>query len=210
MKASNIQRDKPRGCVLIVDDQEDVLDLLIAVMESGDEDLKVKGLRNGVEALLSIGERKPDLLILDEPTTGVDPVSRRDFWKILSSLLKSGITIVASTPYLDEAERSTRVALMDRGSLLICDSPQAIKASFHSDIIEVVCDRVREAVEILLKSLEKKDIQMFGDRLHIVSKNAKREEADILKKLKNGNLDVKSSRVISPSLEDVFIASMKS
>jgi ABC-2 type transport system ATP-binding protein len=152
----------------------------------------------------------PDIIFLDEPTTGVDPVSRRDFWKILSSLLKSGITIVVSTPYLDEAERSTRVALMDRGRLLKCDTPQAVKASFHSDIIEVVCEKVRDALEVLLQSLERKDIQMFGDRLHIVSKDARREESEILRKLKIEHLEVKSSRIIPPSLEDVFIASMKS
>ncbi|MBI4811226.1 MAG: ABC transporter ATP-binding protein, partial [Ignavibacteriales bacterium] len=65
----------------------------------------------------------PDILLLDEPTTGVDPVSRRDFWKILSTLLKSGITIIVSTPYLDEAERSSRVALMNEGKILRCDTP---------------------------------------------------------------------------------------
>jgi ABC-2 type transport system ATP-binding protein len=150
----------------------------------------------------------PEIIFLDEPTTGVDPVSRRDFWKILSDLLKSGITIFVSTPYLDEAERSTRVALMDRGRLLNCNAPGAVKASFDSEIIEIVCDRVRDAREILLQSMEKKDIQMFGDRLHIISAEAKKQESEILKKLKKEKVEVMSTRIIPPSLEDVFIAFM--
>jgi ABC-2 type transport system ATP-binding protein len=152
----------------------------------------------------------PDIIFLDEPTTGVDPVSRRDFWKILSSLLKSGITIVVSTPYLDEAERSTRVALMNQGRLMSCDSPQEVKASFHSEIIEVVCYNVRYASEVLSQSFDKNKIQMFGDRLHIVTKDAKKQEIEIVRKLKKEHIEVRSTRIIPPTLEDVFIASMNS
>jgi ABC-2 type transport system ATP-binding protein len=150
----------------------------------------------------------PDIIFLDEPTTGVDPVSRRDFWKILSSLLKSGITIVVSTPYLDEAERSSRVALMNQGRLLNCDTPQAVKASFQSEIIEVVCENVRYASELLSQFYDKNNIQMFGDRLHVVTKDAKKQENEILRRLKEKHVEVRSSRVIPPTLEDVFIASM--
>jgi ABC-2 type transport system ATP-binding protein len=150
----------------------------------------------------------PDIIFLDEPTTGVDPVSRRDFWKILSSLLKSGITIVVSTPYLDEAERSTRVALMNQGRLLNCDTPEAIKSSFHSEVIELVCDNVRVASEVLLRSFMRKDIQLFGDRLHILVQDAKMKENEILRTLKREQIEVRSYRIIPASLEDVFIASL--
>jgi ABC-2 type transport system ATP-binding protein len=150
----------------------------------------------------------PDIIFLDEPTTGVDPVSRRDFWKILSSLLKSGITIVVSTPYLDEAERSTRVAMMNQGRLLICDTPEAIKSSFHSEVIELVCDNVRAASEVLLRSFVRKDIQLFGDRLHILVQDAKMKENEILRTLKKEQIEVRSYRIIPASLEDVFIASL--
>jgi len=150
----------------------------------------------------------PDIIFLDEPTTGVDPVSRRDFWKILSSLLKSGITIVVSTPYLDEAERSTRVALMNQGRLLNCDTPEAIKSSFHSEVIELVCDNVRAASEVLLRSFTRKDIQLFGDRLHILIQDAKMKENEILRSLKKEQIEVHSCRIIPASLEDVFIASL--
>jgi len=150
----------------------------------------------------------PEIIFLDEPTTGVDPVSRRDFWKILSSLLKSGITIVICTPYLDEAERSTRVAMMNQGKILKCDTPEAIKSSFHAEVVEVVCDDVHRAAEILSRSFERNDIQLFGDRLHILVKDAKNEESDIRRLLKTERIAVLSYRMIPPSLEDVFIASL--
>jgi ABC-2 type transport system ATP-binding protein len=150
----------------------------------------------------------PEVIFLDEPTTGVDPVSRRDFWKILSSLLKSGITIVICTPYLDEAERSTRVAMMNQGKILKCDTPEAIKSSFHAEVVEVVCDDVHRAAEILSRSFERNDIQLFGDRLHILVKDAKKEESDIRRLLKAERIAVLSYRMIPPSLEDVFIASL--
>jgi ABC-2 type transport system ATP-binding protein len=149
----------------------------------------------------------PDVIFLDEPTTGVDPVSRRDFWKILSSLLKSGITIVVSTPYLDEAERSTRVALMNQGQLLNCNTPEIVKSSFHSKVVELVCDDVRIASDVLMRSFDRNDIQLFGDRLHILMQDVKKE-SDILETLKKEHIKVRSYRIIPPSLEDVFIASI--
>jgi ABC-2 type transport system ATP-binding protein len=152
----------------------------------------------------------PEIIFLDEPTTGVDPVSRRDFWKILSSLLKSGITIVVSTPYLDEAERSTRVALMNEGRLLQCDTPEAIKASFHSEVVELVVNNVRRASEVLQRSIPRNDIQMFGDRLHILVQDAKKMKANITRAMKDENIDVFSYRIVPASLEDVFISSIKS
>ena len=150
----------------------------------------------------------PEIIFLDEPTTGVDPVSRRDFWKILSSLLKSGITIVICTPYLDEAERSTRVAMMNQGKILQCNTPEAVKSSFHAEVVELVCDDVHRASEILARSFERNDIQLFGDRLHILVKDAKKEESDVRRLLKAERIAVLSYRMIPPSLEDVFIASL--
>jgi ABC-2 type transport system ATP-binding protein len=148
----------------------------------------------------------PDIIFLDEPTTGVDPVSRRDFWKILSSLLKSGITIVVSTPYLDEAERSTRVALMNQGKLLLCDTPEKVKSSFHSEVVEVVCDDVRFASEALTRVFKRNDIQLFGDRLHVLVQQSKKKEKEILEILKKEHIEVRSCRIVPASLEDVFIA----
>ncbi|MGH2567059.1 MAG: ATP-binding cassette domain-containing protein [Bacteroidota bacterium] len=152
----------------------------------------------------------PELIFLDEPTTGVDPVSRRDFWRILSSLLKSGITIVVSTPYLDEAERSTRVALLHEGKLLMCDRPERIKASFASDVVEVVADDARRAVVVLNASSGEFSAQLFGDRLHVVLPKGKATLDRLQKILQQENIRVVRTRQIVPSLEDVFISRITS
>ena len=88
---------------------------------------------------------EPDIILLDEPTTGVDPVSRREFWKLLSQFLANGITIVMSTPYLDEAERCSRVAMLDQGRLLALDEPDRLRASLPGTLLEVVVARAARA-----------------------------------------------------------------
>jgi ABC-2 type transport system ATP-binding protein len=108
---------------------------------------------------------EPDVILLDEPTTGVDPVSRREFWKLLSQFLASGITILMSTPYLDEAERCTRVALVDRGRLLALDTPGQLRASLPGAVVEVVVGDPRAAHERIRG--EGVQSQVFGDRLHV-------------------------------------------
>lgn len=152
----------------------------------------------------------PDVIFLDEPTTGVDPVSRRDFWKILSTLLKSGITIIVSTPYLDEAERSTRVALLNEGKLLVCDTPEAVKASFTKEVVEVIVDETRKAVLALNESKAGISAQLFGDRIHAVVPKGASVLKELESVLKREGITARSTRLISPSLEDVFIARITS
>jgi ABC-2 type transport system ATP-binding protein len=152
----------------------------------------------------------PEIIFLDEPTTGVDPVSRRDFWKILSSLLKSGITVVVTTPYLDEAERSTRIALVNEGKLLACDTPEHIRSSFSFGVLEVVCSDVRAAATVLQERLEKERVQLFGDRLHVLVAKGTNEESTVLEMLRQSSVELTSARLIAASLEDVFIANLKS
>jgi len=147
----------------------------------------------------------PKIIFLDEPTTGVDPVSRRDFWRILQSLLKQGITIVMTTPYLDEAERCTRVALMNRGSLLVVDTPDEVKKRMTGEIIEVVCEDVRGAQSLLKNQREVLEVQAFGDRLNVVLHDAK-EVRGIRNVLFEGGIAVQSWRKVEPSLENVFIS----
>jgi ABC-2 type transport system ATP-binding protein len=151
----------------------------------------------------------PKIIFLDEPTTGVDPVSRRDFWKILSSLLKLDITIVMSTPYLDEAERCSRVALMNNGNIMVVDTPQNVKGLMKGEVVEIVCDRIRQATKVLKTNPQIKDIQAFGDRLNIVMENIKRDFPDIQKQLKSEQIQIQEWRVINPSLENIFISLMK-
>ncbi len=151
----------------------------------------------------------PKIIFLDEPTTGVDPVSRRDFWKILSSLLKLNITIVMSTPYLDEAERCSRVALMNNGKAMVVDTPQNVKGLMKGEVVEIVCDQIRQAAKVLKTNPQIKDVQAFGDRLNIVMENSKRDFPNVQKHLNSEQIQVQEWRVINPSLENIFISLMK-
>src|SRR5947207_4479018 len=111
---------------------------------------------------------EPALIVLDEPTTGVDPVSRREFWKLLSEFLSQGITIVLATPYLDEAERCTRVALLHDGRLLALDRPDALRATLPGTLFEVIVGDHRRAPEVLKQIPGVTDVQMFGERAHVL------------------------------------------
>jgi ABC-2 type transport system ATP-binding protein len=148
----------------------------------------------------------PKLILLDEPTTGVDPVSRRDFWKILQSLMQQGISIVMSTPYLDEAERCSRVAFMNQGRLMCVDTPSALKSSMHGEVVEVVCNRVREGFRLIKERWPAAEVQAFGDRLNVIVGSAHRDSPELLKVLQEAGIEVASLRVISPSLENIFIS----
>ena len=150
----------------------------------------------------------PDILFLDEPTTGVDPVSRRDFWKILSSLLRSGITVLMTTPYLDEAERCTRVGLMNQGRLMAVETPRNLKALMKGTVVEVVCGQVRLASGVLRGSPGVAETQAFGDRLHVVVRDDVEMPA-LRAQLRDAGVEVASWRVIPPSLENVFISLLK-
>lgn len=147
---------------------------------------------------------KPQIIFLDEPTTGVDPVSRRDFWKILSDLQKDGITIFMSTPYLDEAERCNRVALIDKGEIIILDTPENMKDSIKKEVIEIVTQNAREAYNIV-KSKSNYEVQLFGDRINIVVDKSTNQLNSIMNLLEVNNITVEDHRIIDPSLENVFI-----
>lgn len=150
----------------------------------------------------------PEVIFLDEPTTGVDPVSRRDFWKILSSLLKSGITIVMTTPYLDEAERCTRVALMNQGAIMLCDTPQNVKKVMNGEIVEIICTDIRRSFAVLKTHPLVREVQAFGDRLNVLVANAAQQMPEIERVLREQRIDITEWRVVTPSLENVFISLM--
>lgn len=148
---------------------------------------------------------RPKILFLDEPTTGVDPVSRRDFWKILAELVKEGITIFMTTPYLDEAERCNRVALMHNGKIISMDSPQMIKASVDKDVVEIVCSRAREAYLIIKESGHNFEAQLFGDRINVAVDDHEKNVPMIESILNEHSIEVYDKRIITPTLENVFI-----
>jgi ABC-2 type transport system ATP-binding protein len=150
----------------------------------------------------------PEILFLDEPTNGVDPVSRRDFWRILYDLLREGVTIFVSTAYLDEAERCHRIGLMHQGRLLSLGSPREIKNWMKGDLWEVRCEQRMKAVEMLKNLSGVRGAGIFGDRVHVLLEEGDRAKREIEKTLKESGFEILSLRKISPSLEDVFISTV--
>jgi ABC-2 type transport system ATP-binding protein len=149
---------------------------------------------------------EPRVLLLDEPTTGVDPVSRREFWKLLSEFLSRGLTIVMATPYLDEAERCARVALLHDGRLLALDEPSRLQGALAGQLLEVVADAPRPPVDLLAGVAGVRDVQSFGDRAHVrASGDAGALEPAVRQALAAAGIGVVDVRPIGASLEDVFI-----
>jgi ABC-2 type transport system ATP-binding protein len=150
---------------------------------------------------------EPDVLILDEPTTGVDPVSRREFWKLLSEFLSNGLTIVMATPYLDEAERCTRITLLHEGRVLAIERPSALQATLAGRLIEVITATTRPPAEQLGRVPGVEDVQTFGDRAHVRLAGLTQAEgiSRVTAALGEQGIDVVSARPLAASLEDVFI-----
>jgi ABC-2 type transport system ATP-binding protein len=150
----------------------------------------------------------PTVLFLDEPTNGVDPVSRRDFWQLLYTFLHEGVTIFLSTAYLDEAERCNRIALLHEGGLLAYDTPARMKALLRDTVLELRCDQSR-AARLLLKPVPIfNDVVIAGDRLHLVvsaDAGAERGQAVVRERLEGAGIVIHRLETVAPSLEDLFI-----
>ena len=151
---------------------------------------------------------EPAVIILDEPTTGVDPVSRREFWMLLSGLLAQRITIVMATPYLDEAERCSRVALLHEGSLIALDTPANLRAGLPGVVSEILVEDRERAASLLRGWPGVTDVQQFGERVHarLVDGSPLADAQGMSAALKGAGLTVDSVRRVPASLEDVFIA----
>jgi len=151
---------------------------------------------------------EPQVILLDEPTTGVDPVSRREFWKLLSEFLSQGITILMATPYLDEAERCARVALLHEGRLLALDSPTALRAGLKGDVIEVIAGDRDRTTRVLEPLPGVEDVQLFGERVHVrLEPGSPLGDSDHLAAVLNqAGIEPESVRRVPTSLEDVFIS----
>ncbi len=148
----------------------------------------------------------PRVLFLDEPTNGVDPVSRRDFWRILYHLVREKVTIFVSTAYLDEAERCNRVGLIHKGKLLACDTPDEVKKLMEGVILEVRSSDPRRATALLRKRLHRESVGLFGDRVHIVTRKPDEIAEQSRSILLAEGFDVLGIRRIEASLEDVFVS----
>jgi ABC-2 type transport system ATP-binding protein len=152
---------------------------------------------------------QPKVLLLDEPTSGVDPVSRRGFWDTLADLSSEGMTIIVATPYLDEAERCHRVALMFDGLIHDSGNPAELKMSLGLNRLEVRADNLARAEDQLLKVPELKDVQRFGDRLDVMVPDTKIGDQQIREVLASQCIDVQEIRVAPPTLESSFVAILR-
>jgi len=149
---------------------------------------------------------QPPILLLDEPTTGVDPVSRREFWNILNDLHLQGTTIIVSTPYMDEADRCSQVGLIYQGKIVECDSPENIRQKIGGEFIKVVTHDWQKARELIQPLKGVLEVQTYGEALHIHVDSANKRKGQIQKSLHKAKLDILEIRVIKPRMEEAFIS----
>jgi ABC-2 type transport system ATP-binding protein len=151
----------------------------------------------------------PKVLLLDEPTTGVDPVTRRDFWDALTSLATGGMSIVVATPYLDEAERCHRVALIEQGKIYDIDTPTRFRSKMGVTRLEVKVEPLAKAEDILAGSPEAQDVQRFGDRLDVMAANPDAAEADLRQRAESNGMRITEIRRSQPTLENAFVGQLR-
>jgi ABC-2 type transport system ATP-binding protein len=148
----------------------------------------------------------PEIIYLDEPTTGVDPVSRREFWDILTELHLQGITLFISTPYMDEAERCSRVGLMYQGQMIVCDAPERIKGMTDGELIALWPSDLRRAREALVGLAGVREVQTFGDQLRVFARDAGPVMARIREALSAEGIEVLDLGQTQPRMEEAFIS----
>ncbi len=148
----------------------------------------------------------PKVLLLDEPTAGVDPVSRRDFWRILYGLRGEGVAIVIATSYLDEAERCTRLGLLRQGQMLYCDTPAALKTLMPGEIVAITSHEAREARRIVSRIEGVRSATLVGDSVHVVVDDAAQRTRAIEAALAQAGVAIDEIERIAPSIEDLFVS----
>jgi len=153
---------------------------------------------------------RPKVILLDEPTTGVDPVSRRDFWRILYELSAEGVAILTSTAYLDEAERCHRVALLDKGKLLFCDTPARLKAGMGKGVLSITSVEPRSLQSELKDAAGISSLVLTGDGLHVVVDDAARRIPEFEARLKQANIPYDAVQQVAPTIEDIFVDAVQS
>lgn len=151
----------------------------------------------------------PEVILLDEPTTGVDPISRRDFWSILYSLVGQGVSILTSTAYLDEAERCHRVALLHEGRLLFCDTPSRLKERLPGAVVAVRSTEPRRLRKPVENMAGVSSIVLVGDGLHVVVDDAERRIPQLGEQLTTAGLPFDEITQVTPSIEDLFVSAVE-
>jgi len=153
---------------------------------------------------------RPKVILLDEPTTGVDPVSRRDFWRILYELVAQGVGILTSTAYLDEAERCHRVALMNEGKLLFCDTPSNLKAAFGKGVLSIASQNPANLRVALEHAEGISSLVLTGEGLHVVVDEAARRIPEFEARLKGAGVPFDAIQMVAPTIEDLFVDAVSS
>lgn len=170
---------------------------------------RAKHLSGGMQKKLALActlIHTPEIIFLDEPTTGVDPVSRREFWDILTELHLQGITLIISTPYMDEAERCSRVGLMNEGQIIVCDQPEKIKSMMAGDLIALWSSDRRKALALVTGLDGVLEVQTYGDQLRVFVQDAEKTGPRIHSTLSNANIDILDMRQTQPRMEEAFIS----
>ncbi len=154
---------------------------------------------------------EPHVLLLDEPTTGVDPVSRREFWDTVAHLAGEGLTVVVATPYLDEAERCHRIALIHEGKIHQIGTPEEIRSTLNAKRLELRTPDLQEALHVLSQAQQSVifDMQRFGDRLDLLSQDADRGAAEVRRVMSQNHLPIDDLHVDEPTLENTFVATLR-
>jgi len=154
---------------------------------------------------------EPPIIFLDEPTSGVDPISRRQFWDLIYELSGKGVTIFVTTHYMDEAEYCDRLGLIYRGELIAIGTPEVLKTEqMHADVLEVQSSRPQEAMELVAKLPDVKEVALFGKRLHVVTESYESARQSIHAALSEHGYPVEKVERIVPSMEDVFVSLIES
>jgi ABC-2 type transport system ATP-binding protein len=182
--------------------------LSIANLE-GKEKLMTDSLPGGIKQRLALGTaviHRPEIVFLDEPTSGVDPISRRNFWDLINNLSSEGTTVFVTTHYLEEAEFCNNIILIDAGKLIAEGNPKELKTKYiKNKILEIQCEKVVDALDILSKENFVDETSIFGNAIHISVNNFFNDKEQIVRSLKGESINVLKVTEISPTLEDVFI-----
>jgi ABC-2 type transport system ATP-binding protein len=198
--------------------QARINDALVMAGLEGREHAKTKDLSGGWRQRLALSAailHRPEVLFLDEPTAGVDPVSRRAFWDLLYKLIAEGITVFVTTHYMDEAEHCHRLAFIQRGKIIAYGSPAEIKSEMmRGQVLEIAPSDAVKAVKVLRTAQEAgtlpiEEVELYGSLVHVVAPNMKKHQGVIEKVLEEAGIGVGQMSIIEPSLEDVFISAMK-
>jgi drug efflux transport system ATP-binding protein len=153
---------------------------------------------------------RPKVILLDEPTNGVDPVSRRDFWRILYELISEGVAVLTSTAYLDEAERCHRVGLLHQGKMLFCDTPANLKAHLGKDVLSIFSLEARRLRDELQNAEGISSLVLTGDGVHVVVDSAGRRVPEFEARLKNAQISFETIQQVTPTIEDLFVDAVAS